>query len=164
MDTFQDCQDLSRFLDIFWEILLIGICGSIWPSTVKWIKSSNLVRDFWKFKLLLDQDREIIDFWQILISIETFRPGHWCWDQRFESVEIFSTVETYSLPVSRWRPPGFKIYFLKFGIDHNAASDQTWLPSKWFIDEFVQSFSKVPECEHLPLGMLRGEEAFKVSM
>jgi hypothetical protein len=61
VDTFQDCQDLSRFLDIFWEILLIGICGSIWPSTVKWIKSSNLVRDFWKFKLLLDQDREIIE-------------------------------------------------------------------------------------------------------
>ena len=86
------------------------------------------------------------------------RPTFWkCWDFLDCRDLLFASVEMET-------PPGFKTYFLKFGIDHNAASDQTWLPSNWFIDEFVQSFSKVPECEHLSLGMLRGGEAFKVSM
>ena len=108
--------DLLRYLDIIetFDVLQaqksqqieISQLRNMIKLTNSWSRSRQTVKICQKYQVLTD----------FSISIETFGTGRWCWDKievsrswsrlldhrdkLFEIVEIFSTVETYFLPVS----------------------------------------------------------------
>jgi hypothetical protein len=122
----QDFQDLLRLFEIYQDILTLLRLFEVLQAQKSWQIEKSQSRNMIKLTNSRSRSRQTVKICQkfqvstdFLIPIETFGTRRWCWDKieisrsrlrlldsqdkLFEIVEIFSTLETYFLSVSRSR-------------------------------------------------------------
>jgi hypothetical protein len=129
-----DCQHLLRLFEIYWDIWTFLRLFEGLQAQKSWQIEKPRLRNMIKLTNSWSRSRQTVGICQkfqvstdFSISIKTFGTGRWCqdkikiswsvsrllncWDKLFEIVEIFSTVETCFLPVSRQtETPRLKFY------------------------------------------------------